>query len=234
MLLLGSLAISTGYGTLLLLPLYVVELGGNEADFGLIVATAAIPAAIALGALLRSPDRIAPHWLLAGHPRRPRRCLATVLPTVALTVVLAGCAQHPAPAGDALLRLSVPAQVTVAAHPVGGLGVVLTDAAGRTLYTSAAPTGATAQQVIHEFRQSGLPVDGETDTTAKDCATVDCVQALSTSTVLVRSFRTPGQAETYGQGTGAFQIVTVVLTFTGSATPQQQHRYDAAAARVVH
>jgi len=38
MLLLGSLAISTGYGTLLLLPLYVVELGGNEADFGLIVA----------------------------------------------------------------------------------------------------------------------------------------------------------------------------------------------------
>lgn len=68
------------------------------------------------------------------HPRRPRRCLATVLPTVALTVVLAGCAQHPAPAGDALLRLSVPAQVTVAAHPVGGLGVVLTDAAGRTLY----------------------------------------------------------------------------------------------------
>ncbi len=66
MLLLGSLAISTGYGTLLLLPLYVVELGGNEADFGLIVATAAIPAAIALGALLRSPDRIAPHWLLAG------------------------------------------------------------------------------------------------------------------------------------------------------------------------
>ncbi len=100
--------------------------------------------------------------------------------------------------------------------------------------TSVAPTVATAQQVIDEFRRSGLPVDGEADTTGKDCATVDCVQAVSTSTVLVRSFRTPGQAETYGQGTGAFQIVTVVLTFTGSATPQQQHRYEAAAARVVH
>jgi len=100
--------------------------------------------------------------------------------------------------------------------------------------TSADPTVATAQQVIHEFRRSGLPVDGETDTTAKDCATVDCVQAVSTSTVLVRSFRTPGQAETYGKGTGAFQVVTMVLTFTGSATPQQQHQYEAAATRVVH
>ncbi len=99
--------------------------------------------------------------------------------------------------------------------------------------TSTAPTGATAQQVIDEFRRTGLPVDGEADTTSKDCATVDCVQAVTTSTVLVRSFRTSGQAETYGNGTGAFQILTVVLTFTRSATPQQ-HRYEAAAARVVH
>jgi MFS family permease len=66
MLLLGSLAISTGYGMLLLLPLYVVHLGGNEADFGLMMAVAAVPAAIAIGFLVRFPDRIAPQWLLAG------------------------------------------------------------------------------------------------------------------------------------------------------------------------
>jgi len=100
--------------------------------------------------------------------------------------------------------------------------------------TSVARTVATAQQVIDEFRRSGLPVDGAADTTGKDCATVDCIQAVSTSTVLIRAFRTPGQAETYGRGNGAFQIVTVVLTLTSSATPQQQHRYEAAAARVVH
>ena len=65
LLLSGSLAISTGYGMLLLLPLYVVQLGGDEADFGLIMATAAVPAALAIGWLVRYPDRIRPHLLLA-------------------------------------------------------------------------------------------------------------------------------------------------------------------------
>lgn len=64
LLLSGSLAISTGYGMLLLLPLYVVQLGGDEADFGLIMATAAVPAALAIGWLVRYPDRIRPHLLL--------------------------------------------------------------------------------------------------------------------------------------------------------------------------
>ena len=66
LLLAGSLAISTGYGMVLLLPLYVVQLGGDEGDFGLIMASAAIPAALAIGALVRYPDRVAPQWLLAG------------------------------------------------------------------------------------------------------------------------------------------------------------------------
>jgi MFS family permease len=64
-LLAGSLAVSTGYGMLLLLPLYVVELGGDEADFGLIMATAAVPTALAIGWLVRYPDRFRPHLLLA-------------------------------------------------------------------------------------------------------------------------------------------------------------------------
>jgi hypothetical protein len=34
LLLLGTFGISLSYGMLLLLPLYVRELGGNEADFG--------------------------------------------------------------------------------------------------------------------------------------------------------------------------------------------------------
>lgn len=98
--------------------------------------------------------------------------------------------------------------------------------------TSVTPTVATAQQVVDEFRRSGLPVDGAADTTTEDCATVDCAHAVTTSTVVVRSFPTSGQAEMYGLGTGAFQVATVVLTFTSSATPQLQRQYEAATARV--
>jgi MFS family permease len=65
-LLAGSLAISTGYGVLLLLPLRVVEIGGDESDFGLVTAAAAVPAALAIGWLVRHPTRVRPVRLLAG------------------------------------------------------------------------------------------------------------------------------------------------------------------------
>ena len=39
LLLFGTLGISTAYGMLLLLPLYVQELGGNEANFCLVLST---------------------------------------------------------------------------------------------------------------------------------------------------------------------------------------------------
>src|SRR5918997_1316838 len=44
LLLLGTLGISAAFGMLLLLPLYVQELGGDEADFGLVLSAAAVPA----------------------------------------------------------------------------------------------------------------------------------------------------------------------------------------------
>ena len=43
LLLLGTLGISTAFGMLLLLPLYVQELGGDEADFGAVLFAAAVP-----------------------------------------------------------------------------------------------------------------------------------------------------------------------------------------------
>jgi predicted MFS family arabinose efflux permease len=65
-LLAGTLAVSTTFGMLLLLPLYIKEkLGGTEADFGLISAAGAITAAIAIGILIRYPRRIPPHFILA-------------------------------------------------------------------------------------------------------------------------------------------------------------------------
>ena len=52
----------------------------------------------------------------------------------AAAAVLAGCSHTQANVGDPLLRIPVPAHVTVEAHDVNGLGDVLVDGQGRTLY----------------------------------------------------------------------------------------------------
>ena len=60
-LLLGTLGISTAYGMILLLPLYMRELGGNEASFGVVLSSAAIPAVLCIGLLIRYPEAMRPH-----------------------------------------------------------------------------------------------------------------------------------------------------------------------------
>src|ERR687894_218272 len=64
-LLLGTFGISFAYGMLLMLPLYVRELGGNEADFGVVLSSAALPAVLCLGLLIRYPEVLRPHWVVA-------------------------------------------------------------------------------------------------------------------------------------------------------------------------
>jgi MFS family permease len=61
----GTLGISTAYGMVLLLPLYVQELGGNEANFGVILSSAMVPAVLCIGLLIRYPERIRPHAVVA-------------------------------------------------------------------------------------------------------------------------------------------------------------------------
>jgi MFS family permease len=65
MLLLGTLGISTAFGMLLLLPLYVRELGGDEADFGVILSAGAVPAVLCIGALIRYPEVLRPYAVVA-------------------------------------------------------------------------------------------------------------------------------------------------------------------------
>jgi MFS family permease len=65
LLLLGTLGISTGYGMVLLLPLYVQELGGNEANFGVILSSAMVPAVLCIGLLIRYPEAVRPHAVVA-------------------------------------------------------------------------------------------------------------------------------------------------------------------------
>ena len=62
------------------------------------------------------------------------RVTAAVIITALLTAVLAGCAGHHATARDGLLARAVPDEVEVFTHRVPGLGTVLADADGRTLY----------------------------------------------------------------------------------------------------
>jgi MFS family permease len=61
----GALGISAAFGMLLLLPLYVQELGGDEADFGVIMASATVTAALAIGLVIRYPEALRPNVVLA-------------------------------------------------------------------------------------------------------------------------------------------------------------------------
>ena len=65
MLLLGTLGVSTAYGILLLLPLYVQELGGNEANFGVVLSGATVTAVLCIGVLIRYPVALRPHAVVA-------------------------------------------------------------------------------------------------------------------------------------------------------------------------
>jgi MFS family permease len=65
LLLFGTLGISTAYGMLLLLPLYVQKLGGNEADFGIVMASASVTAAVSIGLVIRYPEALRANVVLA-------------------------------------------------------------------------------------------------------------------------------------------------------------------------
>jgi MFS family permease len=65
LLLFGTLGVSTAFGVLLLLPLYVQELGGNEANFGVILSSATLTAILCIGLLIRYPAALRPHAVAA-------------------------------------------------------------------------------------------------------------------------------------------------------------------------
>jgi MFS family permease len=65
LLLFGTLGVSTAFGMLLLLPLYVQELGGNEANFGVILSSATLTAILCIGLLIRYPEALRPHAVVA-------------------------------------------------------------------------------------------------------------------------------------------------------------------------
>jgi MFS family permease len=65
LLLSGTLGISAAFGMLLLLPLYVQKLGGDEADFGVIMASATLTAALAIGLVIRYPEALRANVVLA-------------------------------------------------------------------------------------------------------------------------------------------------------------------------
>jgi MFS family permease len=91
-LLLATLSVSSGYGVVLLLPLYMKQIGGSEATYGMVTAAAALPAAAALVALLRHPRRVSPVLLLCGASLVYAAAAATVamIHSVGLGLVVLG------------------------------------------------------------------------------------------------------------------------------------------------
>jgi MFS family permease len=65
LLLLGTLGVSTAFGMLLLLPLYVQQLGGTEANFGVVLSVATVTAVLCIGLLICYPDTLRPHTVVA-------------------------------------------------------------------------------------------------------------------------------------------------------------------------
>lgn len=65
LLLSGTFGVSTAFGMMLLLPLYVQELGGNEASFGVVLSSAVVPAVLCIGLLILYPERLRPHAVVA-------------------------------------------------------------------------------------------------------------------------------------------------------------------------
>lgn len=65
LLLLGTFGVSTAFGMLLLLPLYVQQLGGTEANFGVVLSAATITAVLCIGLLIRNPGTLRPHTVVA-------------------------------------------------------------------------------------------------------------------------------------------------------------------------
>jgi MFS family permease len=57
----GTLGVSAAFGMLLLLPLYVQELGGNEANYGAVLSAATVTAVLCIGFLIRYPQALRPH-----------------------------------------------------------------------------------------------------------------------------------------------------------------------------
>ncbi|KGN31287.1 hypothetical protein N802_04155 [Knoellia sinensis KCTC 19936] len=93
--LLSAWGISTSYGMLLLLPLHVQGLGGNEASFGLVLSAAVVPAVLTLLAVSSRPEALRPQWML----------------TLAIAVFGAGCV--------------LAATVTSGWEPLIGVGLLL-------------------------------------------------------------------------------------------------------------
>jgi MFS family permease len=65
LLLLGTFGVSMAFGMLLLLPLYVRLLGGNEANFGVVLSAATVTAVLCIGLLIRYPDALRSHTVVA-------------------------------------------------------------------------------------------------------------------------------------------------------------------------
>jgi hypothetical protein len=91
--------------------------------------------------------------------------------------------------------------------------------------TSAAPAAPVARSVVDAVAQrTGVDLH-PVDTTAADCPTIGCTQAVTTDRFRVLAFPTTGRAERFAGDNGARQIEALAVTFPASSSPQDQDRW---------
>jgi hypothetical protein len=92
----------------------------------------------------------------------------------------------------------------------------------------------TPRRLVEALDRAGLPAPNPMDTTAFECKSTPCLQAIVTDTVRVKSFATTRQAQTYAADRGLFQVATIVVAFAPPLNPAQQRRYRAEIPELLH
>lgn len=71
------------------------------------------------------------------------------------------------------------------------------------------------------------------DTSAVDCPTIGCVQAITTERMQVLSFRTSGAAQIYAADHSMRQVMTVVVAFAPTVRAEERQTYWDAITRLM-
>lgn len=82
-----------------------------------------------------------------------------------------------------------------------------------------------ASGVVDALGRAGLPVPRALDTTARECVTVGCSQAVVTDTVRIMSFPDTARAQSYAAAHDLFQTKTIVVDFAPLVPALQRDRY---------
>ena len=91
----------------------------------------------------------------------------------------------------------------------------------------------TASGLIAALEEDGVAVPNSLDTTAQECPTAGCDQAILTDTIRVKSFATLSQARWYAMTRNLPEFANIVVEFAPPLTAEEREGYLAAIGRLL-